>query len=219
MNFVNISPPPPIFWEKHFVLSTYLYYSSRIIAPLRILDECIAQSSPLCSNILLCRWRFPHRPVEGWLWPQGEAGGGRRYGGLSCTGTARSSSLADPHHGDVDPDPSFHFDADQDPNFHFDVEPDPATHQSDANLRQLLYSTDPPSQPLALFRAFTAPGTLTLMLIRIRLFTLMRFRSRFSLWCKSGPHHCLEEQLCNLAGLSGLAKFSKVHKTKSMLSF
>jgi hypothetical protein len=51
----------------------------------------------------------------------------------------------------VDQDPSFHFDADPDPTFHFDAGPDldpgPATapHQSDANLRPLVY------------RPFTAP--------------------------------------------------------------
>ncbi len=41
------------------------------------------------------------------------------------------TSVADPHHGDTDPDPSCHFDA------HLD--PDPAPHQSDANQRPLVY--------------------------------------------------------------------------------
>ncbi len=39
-------------------------------------------------------------------------------------------SVADPHHVDADPDPTFHSDADPDlnPNLHFDANPDPAFH-------------------------------------------------------------------------------------------
>jgi hypothetical protein len=37
-------------------------------------------------------------------------------------------SVADPHHFDVDPDPTFHFDPDPypDPAYHFDPDPDPS---------------------------------------------------------------------------------------------
>jgi hypothetical protein len=40
------------------------------------------------------------------------------------------SSIADPHHFDVDPDPdsAFHFDADPDPTFQSDADLDPTTH-------------------------------------------------------------------------------------------
>ncbi len=61
-------------------------------------------------------------------------------------------SVADPHHFDADPDPSFHVDADPDPTFHSDADPNPTSHfdvvpdpdavpvpcQSDANLRPLV---------------------------------------------------------------------------------
>jgi hypothetical protein len=51
--------------------------------------------------------------------------------------------VADPHHFDADPDPAFHFNANPDPDFHFnadpDPDPDPAPHQSDGNLRLLVY--------------------------------------------------------------------------------
>jgi hypothetical protein len=36
-----------------------------------------------------------------------------------------SSSIADPHHSDADPDPTFYSDADQDNTFQFDADPDP----------------------------------------------------------------------------------------------
>jgi hypothetical protein len=39
-----------------------------------------------------------------------------------------SSSVADPHNLDADPDPAFHFDADPDPAFPYDADPDPACH-------------------------------------------------------------------------------------------
>jgi hypothetical protein len=43
----------------------------------------------------------------------------------------------------MEPDPAFHFNADPDPGpdpaFNFTVEPDPAPHQSDENLRPLVY--------------------------------------------------------------------------------
>jgi hypothetical protein len=38
---------------------------------------------------------------------------------------ARKTSVADPHHVDVDPDPCVHFDADPDPAFHSVADPDP----------------------------------------------------------------------------------------------
>ncbi len=63
--------------------------------------------------------------------------------------------VADLKHHDADPDPYFHFDTDPDPNFHFDADPYPVPHQSDPDLRQLVYrsstapyfelSTRPPS--------------------------------------------------------------------------
>jgi hypothetical protein len=39
-----------------------------------------------------------------------------------------STSVADPHHIDANPDPACHFDADPDPACHFDADPDPACH-------------------------------------------------------------------------------------------
>ncbi len=121
VNFVNF---PPHFLEKAF---------SPILAPLRILGECSSVFFLVFHHFILnisSRWRLPHSPVEGWLWPQGEAGGCRRYGGLSCTGTgtALGSSAADPHHIDAEQNPSFHCDADPNPSFHFDSDPDPTFH-------------------------------------------------------------------------------------------
>jgi hypothetical protein len=49
------------------------------------------------------------------------------YGYLSCV----ESRVADPHHFNADPDPTFHFAAD----------PDLAPYQSDANLRLMVYRT------------------------------------------------------------------------------
>jgi hypothetical protein len=47
----------------------------------------------------------------------------------------------DPHHFNADPDPAFHFNEDPDPAFYFnvDTDPNPAPHQSDGNLRPLVY--------------------------------------------------------------------------------
>ncbi len=39
------------------------------------------------------------------------------------------SRVADPHHVDADPDPTYHFDTNPDPTFHFDEDPDPASHK------------------------------------------------------------------------------------------
>jgi len=59
-------------------------------------------------------------------------------------------SVADPHHLDKDPDPSFHIDVDADPKFHSDedpnpynfkairIDPDPVPQHRDANLRLLV---------------------------------------------------------------------------------
>jgi hypothetical protein len=38
---------------------------------------------------------------------------------------SRTDSVADPHHLDADPDPSFHFVAGPDTPFYFDADPDP----------------------------------------------------------------------------------------------
>ncbi len=67
----------------------------------------------------------------------------------------RRSRVADPHHFNpypsfhfnpypsfhFYPDPSFHFYPDQDPPLYYnpDPDPDPALHQSDANLRPVVY--------------------------------------------------------------------------------
>ncbi len=44
----------------------------------------------------------------------------------------------DQNHVDADSDPSLHFDACPDPTFYLDV--DPVPHQSDENLRPLIYT-------------------------------------------------------------------------------
>jgi hypothetical protein len=49
----------------------------------------------------------------------------------------REREVADPHHFHADPDPSFHFNTN--PTFHFNADPDPVPHQSDVNLRPLVY--------------------------------------------------------------------------------
>jgi hypothetical protein len=52
------------------------------------------------------------------------------------------SRVADPHHFYPDPYPPFHFNADPDPMFNFHPDPrssDPDPHQSDGNLRPLVY--------------------------------------------------------------------------------
>jgi hypothetical protein len=55
------------------------------------------------------------------------------------------SGVADPQHFIADPDPAFHLNTDPDTCFHFNADPDPAPHQSDENLRPLVYgsSRDP----------------------------------------------------------------------------
>jgi hypothetical protein len=49
--------------------------------------------------------------------------------------------VADLHHFNAELDPAFHFDADSDLAllFNEDPDPDPAPHQSNANLRPLVY--------------------------------------------------------------------------------
>jgi hypothetical protein len=51
------------------------------------------------------------------------------------------SRVADPHPFNTDPDPFFHFNADPDTIFHFnaDLDLESAPHQSDVNLRPLVY--------------------------------------------------------------------------------
>ncbi len=57
--------------------------------------------------------------------------------------------VADPHHADVDPDPTFHFDLDPNLTFKFGANPDPAPHESDANLRPLAFTDSILSLPSA----------------------------------------------------------------------
>ncbi len=45
--------------------------------------------------------------------------------------------VADPYHCKADPDPALHFNADTDPTFHLNPDPDP--HQSDVDMRPLVY--------------------------------------------------------------------------------
>jgi hypothetical protein len=45
-----------------------------------------------------------------------------------CVMPCMYTSVADPHHIDADPDPTFHPNADPDPAFQFDADPDPTTH-------------------------------------------------------------------------------------------
>jgi hypothetical protein len=56
-------------------------------------------------------------------------------------------SVADPHHVDADPNPSFTFDADPDlcPTFTSDADPDPAPRKSDKVIRT--YDHKPISRP------------------------------------------------------------------------
>ncbi len=49
------------------------------------------------------------------------------------------SRVADPHHLNADSDLAFHFTADQDPTGHVYADPDHAPHESEANLRPLVY--------------------------------------------------------------------------------
>jgi hypothetical protein len=42
---------------------------------------------------------------------------------FTCYQQVEWSDVADPHHFDPDPDPTFHVDADPDPTFHFDADP------------------------------------------------------------------------------------------------
>jgi hypothetical protein len=89
-----------------------------------------------------------------WLQEEGGLGqrltccGGKYKGAWVHSSAAGDSSVADPHHFDVDPDPACHFDADPDPSFkkaqnleivrkystvgiysiHLQIDPDPADH-------------------------------------------------------------------------------------------
>jgi hypothetical protein len=45
-------------------------------------------------------------------------------------------SVADPHHFDPDPDPTFHSDPDPDPTFQFDPDPDPAFQITHTKLKK-----------------------------------------------------------------------------------
>jgi hypothetical protein len=51
--------------------------------------------------------------------------------------SASRISVADPHHLDADPDPTFHFDADPDPAFHLNADPDPSFQIKARNLKVL----------------------------------------------------------------------------------
>ncbi len=63
--------------------------------------------------------------------------------------TLANSRVADPHHINADPNPAFHDKSDPDPAVHYKSDPDPAVHfnadtdpvphQSDGNLRPLVY--------------------------------------------------------------------------------
>jgi hypothetical protein len=94
-----------------------------------------------------------------------------------------STSVADPHHfnADPDPDPACHIyaDPDPDPACHLYADPDPIFH----------FVADP--DPACLFDAIWILS-FTLMLIRILLVTLMRIRIRnlpFNLM-RIGPQQC-----------------------------
>jgi len=49
-----------------------------------------------------------------------------------------STSVADPHHFNTDPDLTFHSRAYPDPAFYSHADPDPASHQSHENLQSLV---------------------------------------------------------------------------------
>ncbi len=54
----------------------------------------------------------------------------------------REVRVADPayhFYSDPNPDPAYHFNSDPDPAFHYNADTDPAPHQSDGNLRPLVY--------------------------------------------------------------------------------
>ncbi len=46
--------------------------------------------------------------------------------------------VADPHHFNVDPDPSLQFNSDPYPTCHFNADPDRAPNRSEVNLRQMV---------------------------------------------------------------------------------
>ncbi len=71
---------------------------------------------------------------------------------------------------DVDLDLPFNFDANLDPPFHFVADPDPAPHQSDANLRPLVYRT--------LKAPFGTSTALQISIVGLRPFTFMRVRNQ-----------------------------------------
>jgi hypothetical protein len=48
--------------------------------------------------------------------------------------------VADPHHVDAGPDPTFHFDLNPNPTFKVGANPNPAPHQSNANLQPLVFT-------------------------------------------------------------------------------
>jgi hypothetical protein len=60
--------------------------------------------------------------------------------GRSVLAWSDSTSVADSHHFDAnpDPDPACHFDADPDPTFHFDADPDPSFQIKVQNLEKVL---------------------------------------------------------------------------------
>jgi hypothetical protein len=66
---------------------------------------------------------------------------------------AQLISVADPHHHDADPDPTFHFNADPDPAFHLTADPDPTFH-FDADPDTAFYFHADPDQ---IFHVYADP--------------------------------------------------------------
>ncbi len=95
-------------------------------------------------------------------------------------------------HFDADPDPNFYFDADPDPDFHFDADTDPVPHQSDPDLRPMVYRTstalyfDPPRlhcEPPQVLNFYFDPDTEPAS-------TVLRNLIRFPKWyppCNNAP--------------------------------
>ncbi len=118
----------------------------------------------------------------------------------TCWQTIIWCSVADPHHIDADPDPTFHFDVDPDPACHFGADPDPAFHFDADPDPAFHFDADPDPDPNFHFDADPDPApsfqkssalkkcsnrltfhTFCLVIcklirIRIQLITLMRIR-------------------------------------------
>jgi hypothetical protein len=119
--------------------------------------ELVQKGGTTSSSGWRWRWRtLTRRPFPGYSTPPTGSPPSSAYPDTRQTHAYAPPSVripVNPHNFHADPDPAFNFNTDPSPAFHFYADPDPAPHQSDANLRPLVYSLHcerPPNGPSGL---------------------------------------------------------------------